>query len=102
MLSSCPSVRERVLAHIEGQELDRGYDQRAKPLITLMLDWASRVLPTVSADRFLVGAITAAPPSSRGGKSIPMDDWEQGPYMVDFAASVDLTETITWLRTHWV
>jgi Patatin-like phospholipase len=88
------------LVHIEGQELDWGYAQWVKPLITLMLDGVTDIAD-YQCRQILGPRYHRRAPIFPAGKSIPMDDWEQVPYMVDFAARIDLTETIAWLRAYW-
>jgi len=34
--------------------------------------------------------------------SIPMDDVEKIPYMVEFAETLNLNKTIAWMKKHWM
>ena len=92
------------LLYIEGKELDWGYAQWAKQLITLMLDGTSGIADyqchQILGDRYHRMAPVFPPHIS-----IPMDAVDRIPYMVEFAESkekVDLTATIKWLKDYWV
>src|SRR4030043_1597481 len=84
------------LIYIEGKELDWGYAQWAKQLVSLMLDGTSGIADSqgkqIMGDKYHRLA-PVFPPNI----SIPMDAVDRIPYMVEFAESnkhVDLTATV--------
>jgi hypothetical protein len=92
------------LLYIEGKELDWGYAQWAKQLVTLMLDGTSGIADyqchQILGDRYHRMAPVFPPDIS-----IPMDAVDRIPYMVEFAESdqhVDLTATIQWIEDYWL
>jgi len=92
------------LIYIEGKELDWGYAQWAKQLVSLMLDGTSGIADyqckQILGDRYHRLA-PVFPPNI----SIPMDAVDRIPYMVEFAESnknVDLTTTVKWLKKYWL
>lgn len=90
----------RSLFRIEGKNLDWGYAQWAKPLINIMMDGVAGVSDyqcrQILGDNYL-RISPAFPPD----KAIPLDAVKDIPELVSFAVSVDITETIRWLRKTW-
>jgi patatin-like phospholipase/acyl hydrolase len=107
---TCPPVSELVLlslgtgtslVYIEGQELDWGYAQWAKPLVTLMLDGVAGIAD-YECHRLLGSRYHRLAPEFPPRVSIDMDDVSRVSYMIDFAEHVDLSETVGFLNTAWV
>lgn len=92
------------LLYIEGKELDWGYAQWAKQLVTLMLDGTSGIAD-YQCNQILGDRYHRMAPVFPPNISIPMDAVDRIPYMVEFAESnkhVDLTATIKWLKDYWL
>jgi len=89
------------LLYIEGQELDWGYAQWAKPLVSLMLDGTAGIAD-YQCRQILGSRYHRMAPVFPPGVSIPMDAVDRVPEMVRFAEGVDLSETIHWLSTQWL
>ena len=90
----------RSLEYIEGQNLDWGYVQWVRPLINIMLDGVNGIADyqcrQILGDRYHRVAPTFPP-----GEKVAMDDVHRMPWLVDFATSLDLSETTEWLRAMW-
>jgi hypothetical protein len=92
------------LLYIEGKELDWGYAQWAKQLVSLMLDGTSGIAD-YQCNQILGDSYHRMAPVFPPNISIPMDAVDRIPYMVEFAESnkhVDLTATIQWLKDYWL
>jgi len=89
------------LTYIQGQSLDWGYAQWARPLVNLMLDGVAGVADyqcrQILGDRYHRLAPVFPP-----GKNYAMDDVRHVGEMVDFAKTVDLEPAAAWLRANWV
>jgi hypothetical protein len=92
------------LLYIEGKELDWGYAQWAKQLISLMLDGTSGIAD-YQCKQILRDNYHRLAPVFPPGISIPMDAVDRIPYMIEFAESnrrVNLTATVKWLKQNWI
>lgn len=89
------------LLHIEGQELDWGYAQWAKPLVNLMLDGTAGIAD-YQCRQILGSRYHRLAPVFPPGVSIPMDAVDRIPDMVRFAEDVDLSETVRWISREWL
>ena len=89
------------LNHIRGRRHDWGYAQWMKPLISIMLDGVAGIAD-YQCRQMLGPRHHRLAPVFPPKVSIPMDAVKKIPYMIDFADSLDLSETIAWLREHWV
>ena len=87
-----------VLSYITGQNLDWGYAQWAKPLVSLLLD-ASMGIADYQCARLLHGSYKRLAPVFLPGMNIAMDDWKRSQDLINFATATDLTDTIQWLKT---
>jgi patatin-like phospholipase/acyl hydrolase len=89
------------LTYIKGKNLDWGYAQWVKPLISLMLDGgigiADYQCKQILANRYLRLA-----PKFPPGVSIPLDAVKRMPDMISFASNVPLTEAVAWLKANWI
>lgn len=89
------------LVYIDRKNLDWGYAQWAKPLISLMLDGivgiADYQCKQILGERYHRLAPTFPP-----GVSIPMDDVARIPDMIEFAEGIDLSATVQWVKDCWL
>ena len=88
------------LTCIRGKNLDWGYAQWVKPLISLMLDGTSGIAD-YQCKQILGQRYHRLAPVFPVGVSIPMDAVKRVPEMVQFASTVDLSDTVQWLKDHW-
>ncbi len=89
------------LVYIKGKELDWGYAQWAKPLVSLMLDGMTGIAD-FQCRQILEERYHRLAPVFPPDVSIPMDDIKKVPYMIDFANGINLAETIEWIKTRWL
>lgn len=89
------------LDYISGKNHDWGYVQWAKPLVTLTLEGVSGIAD-YQCNQILRQRYHRCAPTFLPGVSIPMDAVKKIPYMIDFAMSLDLTETIKWIKDQWM
>lgn len=88
------------LQYIKGKSHDWGYAQWVKPLICLMLDGTAGIADYQC--RQILGAnYHRLAPVFPAGVTIPMDDVDKIPYMLDFAKNLPIDETIPWLTQTW-
>ena len=88
------------LQYIKGQSLDWGYAQWVKPLISLMLDGTAGIAD-YQCRQILRERYHRLAPVFPAGKTVPMDDIDKIPYMIEFAEAVPLEDTIEWLKGTW-
>lgn len=88
------------LVYIEGKELDWGYAQWAKPLVSLMLDGVAGIAD-YQCTQILGSRYHRLAPIFPPGVFIDMDDVSRLPYMIDFAGKVDISGTASWLKAQW-
>jgi Patatin-like phospholipase len=91
----------RSLYRIEGQRLDWGYGQWAKPLVSIILEGVTGVAD-FQCQQFLGGHYFRLDPLNPMNQAIALDDVKHIPDLVAFASVVDLDETAGWLRRHWL
>lgn len=89
------------LQYIKGKTLDWGYAQWVKPLINLMLDGTTGIAD-YQCKQILGDRYHRLAPVFPSGTTIPMDDVSKIPYMIEFAESVPIDETLDWLRKEWI
>jgi hypothetical protein len=89
------------LLHVKGKTHNWGYAQWIKPLISLMLDGVSGIAD-YQCRQMLRERYHRLAPVFPPDVSIPMDDVDKIPYMIDFADRVRLTKTIDWLKANWM
>jgi patatin-like phospholipase/acyl hydrolase len=89
------------LVYITGKNLDWGYAQWAKPLVSLMLDGVAGIAD-YQCTQILGERYHRLAPVFPAGVSIPMDDVEKVPYMAGFANELDLAPTVQWLKDYWL
>jgi patatin-like phospholipase/acyl hydrolase len=88
------------LQYIKGKSHDWGYAQWVKPLINLMLDGTNGIAD-YQCQQILGEHYHRLAPVFPQGVTVPMDDIDKIPYMIEFAESVALEETISWLKQNW-
>jgi len=88
------------LHHVRGATHNWGYVQWLKPLISLMMDGVSGIAD-YQCRQILSARYHRLAPVFPAKVSIPMDDVDKIPYMIEFARSLDLDETIEWIRNTW-
>ncbi len=88
------------LTFIKGQTHDWGYLQWAKPIIGLMFDGVSGIAD-YECKQFLKENYFRLAPAFPHDVSVPMDDADKIPYMIDFANKVDLSGVVNWLNQYW-
>lgn len=88
------------LYYIKGRSHDWGYAQWVKPLISLMLDGTAGIAH-YQCFQMLHSKYHRLAPVFPEEVSVPMDDIDKIPYMIEFAESVPLDTTIGWLQQHW-
>jgi patatin-like phospholipase/acyl hydrolase len=88
------------LEYIAGRSHDWGYVQWVKPLIALMLDGTAGIADyqcrQVLGERYHRLAPVFPP-----GRTVPMDDVDKIPYLIEFAEALPIDETVEWLRSAW-
>jgi patatin-like phospholipase/acyl hydrolase len=88
------------LQYIKGKTLDWGYAQWVKPLINLMLDGTAGIAD-YQCKQLLGDRYHRLAPVFPVGKTIPMDDIDKIPYMIEFAEALPIDDTIKWLKETW-
>jgi len=88
------------LQYIKGKTLDWGYAQWVKPLIGLMLDGTVGIAD-YQCYQILGARYHRLAPVFPADRTVALDDVKKVPYMIEFAGSVDLDETVDWLRRTW-
>jgi patatin-like phospholipase/acyl hydrolase len=88
------------LQYIKGKSHDWGYAQWVKPLINLMLDGTNGIAD-YQCQQILGEHYHRLAPVFPQGVTVPMDDIDKIPYMIEFAESVPIDETISWLKQNW-
>ena len=89
------------LTYVKGNSLDWGYVQWVKPLISLMLDGTAGIADYQCSQILGPHYCRLAPVFPRG-ITVPMDDVDKIPYMIEFAKSVPIDETVKWLEQNWI
>jgi len=88
------------LQYIKGKSHDWGYAQWVKPLINLMLDGTNGIAD-YQCRQILGEHYHRLAPVFPQGVTVPMDDIDKIPYMIEFAESVPIDETVLWLKQNW-
>ncbi len=88
------------LQYISGNSHDWGYVQWIKPLINLMFDGTAGIAD-YQCSQILRNRYYRLAPVFPGGVTIPMDDTDKIPYMIEFAESLVIDDTVTWLKQTW-
>lgn len=88
------------LQYIKGRSHDWGYAQWVKPLISLMFDGTAGIAD-YQCRQILGNRYHRLAPMFPVGTTVPMDDVDKIPYMVQFAESLPIDKTIDWLQRVW-
>jgi len=88
------------LQYIKGNSHDWGYAQWAKPLLTLMLD-GSAGIADYQCRQMLQDRYHRIAPVFPAGATVPIDDIDKIPYMIEFAETWPIKETVKWLLKKW-
>lgn len=89
------------LTYITRKNLDWGYAQWVKPLISLMLDGVGGIAD-YQCKQILGESYFRLAPNFPPGVSIPLDDVKRIPDMVTFAMNIPLESTVAWLEANWM
>lgn len=89
------------LHYIPRKNVDWGYAQWAKPLVTLMLDGISGIAD-FQCRQILGPRYRRLAPVFPPGTTYAMDDVRHVHDLHAFATGVDLSDTVSWLRDHWL
>ena len=107
---NCPNLSDIVLlsmgtgtslTYLEGGNLDWGMGQWAKPLISILLDGVSGIAD-FQCSKLLRENYHRLAPIFPPGVKIDMDSVDQIPKMVEFANSVDINNTVKWIKNNWL
>lgn len=90
----------RNLQFIEGDALDWGYIQWAKPLINIMLDGFLGITD-YHCEKILGDNYHRQAPLFPSGESISLDSVEHIHYLQQFAKKVNLRDTFNWIDESW-
>ena len=88
------------LMYIKGKNLDWGYAQWVKPLISLMLDGVGGIAD-YQCTQILEERYHRLAPTFPPNVSISLDDVKRIPEMVRFANQGPINKTADWLRNFW-
>ena len=88
------------LNFIKGRNLDWGFAQWIKPLISIMMDGVNGIAD-YQCRQILKDNYFRLAPVFPHNVSIPMDDVKKIPYMLRFAEKVNLNPLINWLAVKW-
>ncbi len=88
------------LQYIKGKSHDWGYGQWGKPLISLMLDGTAGIAD-YQCRQILRDRYHRLAPVFPVGVTIPMDAVAKIPYMIEFAETLPIEDTINWLKNTW-
>jgi hypothetical protein len=91
------------LSFVKGKELDWGYAQWAKPLVSLLLD-ASMGIADYQCRHILKGRYQRIAPVFPPNKNIKLDEWKRSGDLLNFGNTAALTDSwsgkgvVEWLK----
>lgn len=88
------------LQYIKGKTNDWGYAQWVKPLINLMLDGVAGIAD-YQCRQILGDSYHRLAPVFPAGLTVPMDEIDKIPYMIEFSEALPIDATIDWLTRTW-
>jgi patatin-like phospholipase/acyl hydrolase len=88
------------LQYVKGRSHDWGYAQWVRPLVSLMLDGTAGIAD-YQCQQILGERYHRLAPVFPVGVTVAMDHVDKIPYMIEFADSLPIDETITWLKQTW-
>ncbi len=89
------------LQYITGNSHDWGYIRWLKPLINLMFDGTAGIAD-YQCFQFLGNRYHRLAPVFPSGVVVPMDDIKKIPYMIEFAETLVIDDTIKWLKQKFI
>jgi patatin-like phospholipase/acyl hydrolase len=89
------------LSFIEGRNLDWGIAQWARPLISILLDGVSGIAD-YQCRKLLHDNYLRLAPVFPPGVTIDMDDVAHIALMIEFAKNINIEETVSWIKAHWL
>jgi patatin-like phospholipase/acyl hydrolase len=96
----CSFGAGRSLRYVEGDALDWGYAQWARPLVNILINGVMGVAD-YQCKQFLRERYWRLNPTFPAGVDIQLDSVEDVGYLVEVAQSVDLSETLLWIDRSW-
>ena len=88
------------LQYIKGKSHDWGYAQWVKPLVNLMLDGTNGIAD-YQCQQILDEHYHRLAPVFPQNVTVPWDDINKIPYLIEFAESFPINKTILWLKQNW-
>jgi patatin-like phospholipase/acyl hydrolase len=88
------------LQYVKGKVHDWGYAQWVKPLVNLMLDGTAGIAD-YQCSQILGVRYHRLAPVFPVGTTVPLDDTDKIAYMIAFAETWPIDETVAWLRHTW-
>jgi uncharacterized protein len=99
-IALCSFGAGRSLRYVEGDTLDWGYAQWARPLVNILINGVMGVAD-YQCKQFLRERYWRLNPTFPAGVDIQLDSVEDVGYLVEVAQSVDLSETLLWIDRSW-
>lgn len=89
------------LEYIPGPDHDWGYAQWVRPILNVIFDGVSGIAD-YQCKQILKEKYFRLAPVFPHNVSIPMDDADKIPYMLQFAEEVDIAASVEWLERTWL
>jgi hypothetical protein len=89
------------LTYQEGMNLDWGMGQWVRPLISILMDGVSGIAD-FQCRKLLQENYHRLAPVFPPGVKIDMDGVEHIALMIEYAAKVDISDTVKWLKRSWL
>ena len=89
------------MTYIKGKNLNWGYSQWVKPLINLMMDGVNGIAD-FQCKQILGERYHRLAPKFPPGVSIALDDVKRVPDMINYANSINVKNTVAWMKENWL
>jgi len=89
------------MTYIKGKNLNWGYSQWVKPLISLMMDGVNGIAD-FQCKQILGERYHRLAPKFPPGVSIALDDVKRVPDMINYANSINVKNTVAWMKENWL
>ena len=89
------------MTYIKGKNLNWGYSQWVKPLISLMMDGVNGIAD-FQCKQILGERYHRLAPKFPPGVSIALDDVKRVPDMINYANSINVKNTVAWMKDNWL
>jgi patatin-like phospholipase/acyl hydrolase len=99
-IALCSFGAGRSLRYIEGDALDWGYAQWARPLVNILINGVMGVAD-YQCKQFLRERYWRVNPTFPAGVDIQLDSVDAVGYLIETAEAVDLSETLLWIDRCW-